>query len=324
MNRSLVSVVVPTYNRADLITDALDSVYQQTYRPIELLIIDDGSTDSTPGIVQQWTLLHQKAKVFDIKYIKQTNQGGNPARNNGIQNATADFIAFLDSDDCWHPEKINLQLQRFINKNVGAVYCGVRHILASDGTQTEPSGRVYPEGDLLKQLLVKDVTAPTSTYLVRKKVFDAMGAFDTSLQARQDWDMWIRVAKWGKIHAVPRPLVDYRTHEGERTASNPMKEVRAYQRIREKYKLLIRQQPFSVQAASKAAYCKRMGRVHFHHNISRTKAFRYYIQAIYWSPLDFDNWAAFIGFFLPGKLRRVLHKFWNKKLGRTIFAIRSH
>lgn len=319
----LVSVIIPTYNRAHLITDALDSVFVQNYRPIELIIVDDGSQDATENIVKTWISFHQE-KGFMCRYIKQVNQGGNPARNKGIETAKGDFIAFLDSDDCWHQEKTSLQMKRFTGSKVGAVYCGVQEVDTKSNKILEKAPRTYSEGELLDQLLTRDVTAPTSAYIVRKIVFQEVGLFDTKLLARQDWDMWIRIAQWGKIHAVPRALVDYRTHEGERTASNPMKEIRAYRKIRKKYHQLLSQQPSSVQAASNAAYYKRMGRVHFHQEISRKKAFQYYLMAIFCSPADFDNWAALVGFFLPARFRQRLHKTWNSVFGGTSLTIRSH
>lgn len=319
----LVTVVVPTYNRADLIVDALDSVRAQTHRPIELLIVDDGSTDGTEEVVQDWQCRHE-SKDFTLSYIRQDNQGGNPARNNGIRNASGKYIAFLDSDDTWLPYKLEKQLPKLSDADVGAVYCGVQHMNFQTHHIIEPSSRRYPEGELLQQLLVRDVTVQTSAYVVRRDAFEKVGDFDTSLLARQDWDMWIRVAAAYKIACVPEVLVNFREHTGVRTASNPLKEIDGYQMIRKKYAPLLAQASLPCRLQARSSYFKRMGRVYFKHRISIPKAISYSLGAIACWPFDFDAYAALGGMLLPRKIRQSLHRIWNRALGKTAFAIRSH
>ena len=320
----LVSVIIPNYNREDLVLDALYSVYNQDYKPIELIIVDDGSTDSSVQAIRSWIKNQDKAD-FTCKLIEQKNGGGNVARNKGIANASGDLIAFLDSDDLWDKDKLSKQVAELHSRQgVGAVYCGLRHVAYPSNNVIEDANRSYPQGELLAEMLVKDSTAPTSCYLVRKEVFEKVGSFDTSLQARQDWDMWIRISAEYRIHAVKKALVSYRHHEGERTASNPLKEIKAYQRIRSKYKHLYAQLPFLKRQKANSAYYKRMGRVHFHHKISTSKALWYYVIAILSYPLDFDAFAALAGFFFPKELRRTIHLLWNKVFAKTRFAIRSH
>ena len=320
----LVSVVIPTFNRAEMLADALTSVAQQSYRPIELIIADDGSTDNTAEVVQKLVEQHQTTG-FELSYYRQKNQGGNPARNLGIQHARGEYVAFLDSDDCWDANKLELQIAEIEkDPNAGAVYCGVRHVKASTGEVTEPTNRIYPSGDILSQMLVRDVTSPTSAYVVKKAVFDLVGCFDVDLQARQDWDMWIRVASVSNISCIAEPLVDFREHEGIRTASNPMKEIHAYARIMEKYRDLRVQQNWLVNCAAKSAYFKRMGRVHFHHKISTSQALIYLFKAVLCWPFDFDAWAALVGVLIPSGVRAKMHRIWNRLFGRTRFGIRSH
>ena len=320
---ALVSVVLPTFNRSRLLIDALDSVVHQTYSPIEVIVVDDGSQDDTKARFDAWAL--KQDATLKATYIYQQNQGGNVARNRGIEAAQGQFVAFLDSDDLWHPEKLQSQISVFSDEpEFGAVYCGVRHVDAETGAITEPSSRAYPSGQLLEQMLVKDVTAPTSTYVVRREVFDEVGLFDTSLKARQDWDMWIRVAARYPIGCVAKPMVDFRDHAGPRTASNPQKEIDGYRFIREKYASLLQEAPRSVRLKAAASYYRRMGRVHLHHSISRPKALGYYVASIVTWPFDFDSYAAFAGFFLPGNFRASLHRGWNKVFGKTPFSIRSH
>tara|TARA_B110000027_G_scaffold989_1_gene850 strand:- start:148 stop:1119 length:972 start_codon:yes stop_codon:yes gene_type:complete len=320
----LISIVIPTYNRAHLILEALETCVLQTYRPIEIVVVDDGSTDRTIASVQD---LNKGSSHQDVtlKIVKQENKGGNAARNNGIKNSSGEFIAFLDSDDLWNKTKLKKQYELISRSDIiGGVYCGLRQVEVESGKILTDENRIYTEGFILSQLLIKDVTAPTSAYLIRKKVFDEIGCFDESLQARQDWDMWIRLAEKYEIRAVRENLMDLRHHKGPRTASNPHKEINAYIKIRKKYQHLLVKQPKNIQKEAKANFYKRLGRVHFHHNISKRIAFSYYIKGIALFPKDFDNWAALVGFFLPKTIRTKINGLWNKVFSKTKFAIRSH
>jgi glycosyltransferase involved in cell wall biosynthesis len=323
--RPLVSVVVPTYNRADMLADALVSVYEQDYRPIELVLVDDGSEEDVEAVFLSWAGGKIAEAEFFVQYIRQENLGGNAARNNGIQNAKGEFIAFLDSDDLWHSEKISKQVALLQEaSDVGAVYCGLQHVYLGSGIVVKPEARGYPSGSILDKMLVHDVTAPTSTYMVRKDVFGIVGAFDKQLQARQDWDMWIRIAARYHIGVVPEVLVDYREHDGVRTASNPEKEINAYRAILKKYKNLLASRPLHIRLAAKASYFRRMGRVHFHQGISVPKAFGYQLLSILYWPFAFDSYAALLGMLLPATLRQNIRRAWNRVFSATALGIRSH
>lgn len=320
----LVSVVIPTYNRAHLVLDALESVAAQTYRPLEILVVDDGSTDETVRVVERW-LSERSQEDLAGRCLRQENQGGNVARNTGIASAAGEIIAFLDSDDCWLAEKISKQVDVLRgDPELGAVYCGVRHVNATSGEPFGSTERTYPYGDILAEILVRDVTAPTSTYAVRRRVFEEVGSFDTDLRARQDWDMWIRIASRCSIGAVPQPLVDYRDHPGPRTASDPTRELRGYTRIREKYAALLARQPVGVRLAARSAYLKRRGRVFHHHRISWTRGLLNLIGAVALWPFDFDTWAALGGCLIPGGLRRSIRGQWDRAFSGTALGIRSH
>ncbi len=324
MNK-LISVVIPTYNRGDLITNALDSVYAQSYRPLEVVVVDDGSTDVTESIVAEWKIGKNNGDDFIMKYIRQENSGGNAARNRGIKESTASVIAFLDSDDLWLPDKLARQMDVLVSdSNIGAVYCGVRHVALDTGEIIEPVNRNYSSGNILSEMLVHDVTSPTSTYIVKREVFDKVGLFDENLQARQDWDMWIRIASKYNIGVVPDALVDYREHTGVRTATNPQKEIDAYQNIMKKYSALRKQLPLYIRQRAKASFYRRMGRVYFHHKISYSKALFYQLRGIIIWPFEFDGYAALMGMFMPAGVRQRLNHLWNSLFGATKFAIKSH
>ena len=322
----LVSVVIPTYNRAPIVCDALESVRRQTYRPIEVIVVDDGSTDGTEALTRDWQAKHATEDGFISRYVSQKNQGGNVARNRGIAQCTGDYVAFLDSDDCWLPEKLAKQMRVLLTNDddMGAVYCGLCHVELATGEVLETPRRSFPTGRLLDQLLVRDVTAPTSAYLIRRGVFRHVGIFDTELQARQDWDMWIRIASKYRIGAVPEALVEYREHSGERTRTDPQKEINAYQRILAKYASLRLGLSLSTRRSVKAAYYRRMGRVYYHHGISTRKAIGFHAKSILTWPCDFDSYSAFVGIFLPSRVRRAMHQRWNHIFGATRFSIRSH
>ena len=235
------------------------------------------------------------------------------------------MIAFLDSDDLWHADKLEKQAAVLLaNDKAGGVYCGLRHVFVESGFVQKPSPREYPEGNLLSQMLVHDVTAPTSTYLLRASVFEQVGRFDEQLQARQDWDMWIRLASKYEIRVVPEVLVDFREHGGDRTATNPQKEIDGYHTIMKKYASLRGQRTFAVRQAAKASFYRRMGRIYFHHKISILKACAYQTRAILSWPFVFDSYAALFGMLLPASFRRMVHQVWNRMFGATPLAIKSH
>ncbi|MBI6630259.1 glycosyltransferase family A protein [Pontibaca salina] len=319
----VVSVVIPTYNRAHILCDALDSVLVQSFTDLEVIVVDDASDDGTEIAVHDWR--SRNRPPFPIRFIRQARGGGNVARNRGIAEARGEFVAFLDSDDLWHADKIARQVTRLrARPDHGAVYTGLREVELSTGAVLAQHGHRFPEGDLLDALLVSDVTAPTSTYLVRRQVLLDAGCFDPALAARQDWDMWIRVAERTMIACVPEALVDLRLHSGPRTASDPTRELQAYELILKKYQPLRRSRGLKVRLAARASYHRRTGRVHLHYLGRRWRAIRHYLIAILYWPFAVDTWAALIGAALPARLRAVLRRRWNAIFGGTAIGIRSH
>lgn len=127
MTQNLISVIVPTFNRADLILKPLNSVCNQTYRPIELIVVDDGSTDRTKEVIQNWKS-ENESEDFIIKYIFQKNSGAPAARNNGIRNSAGRYLQFLDSDDELLPEKLTLQFEKMKIENTPICICDYKHL----------------------------------------------------------------------------------------------------------------------------------------------------------------------------------------------------
>ncbi|MEK7480994.1 MAG: glycosyltransferase [Patescibacteria group bacterium] len=200
--KPLVSVIVPTYNRAHTLARAIASVLAQSFNDFELIVVDDGSTDNTKEIM---------ARFHDarIQYVKIVHQGAAAARNKGIEMAQGDFVAFQDSDDEWLPEKLAAQvdMMRQSPPSVGVVYTGFTKITKS-GAHKEypPASLMRKEGALLVELLL-DNFITTQAALVRISCLRAVGGFDERLYGMQDWELWIRIAKQWEFAYVPRKLV---------------------------------------------------------------------------------------------------------------------
>lgn len=320
--RPLVSVVIPTYQRAGLIAEALDSVAGQTWRPLEAVVVDDGSTDDTQAAVMAWADRHPDIAV---RYVWQENAGGNAARNHGIRLSRGAYVAFLDSDDTWSPDKTTRQMAVLqADPTLGAVYCGLVETDAATGEVLRRPIVSMATDNMLDRLLVRDETAPTSAWIIANSVLEAVEGFDETLRARQDWDLWIRVAAVTGIGAVTEPLMQLRHHDGPRTASDPSRELRAYAIIREKNRALLATRPLSLQLAARAAFHRRAGRVNLHYMKRRGRALGHYLTAVAVWPPEPDSWYALLGWFLPGGLRQHLRGAWNGLFGRTRFGIRSH
>lgn len=207
-----VSVVIPAYNAADTLGDALDSVFDQTFTDHEVIVVDDGSTDSTRDVL--------RARGERIRVLTKANEGRpSTTRNLGARAARGEYLAFLDADDRWRPEKLARQVA-VLDRNpaVGLVYSGTA-ITDNEGRivrTTHPSpggrGRIYP------LLCVRNIMVGSSAMARRQAVAEA-GWFDESLTSIENWDLWIRIARRWEIDFVDEPLTLYRVHTGNRSAN---------------------------------------------------------------------------------------------------------
>jgi glycosyltransferase involved in cell wall biosynthesis len=200
-----VSVIIPTHNRAHIIPQTIDSVLAQTFRDFEIIVIDDGSTDDTSAVLQ-------KRYGEKITCIRTKNCGLSAARNRGITAARGQYIAFLDDDDAWLPDKLKLQTALMQNNpSLGLVYCGCYTIAADDTVISET--RPLKRGELFEDLLrSNDIVGSASAVLVAGSLFSKAGCFDETLTACEDWDMWIRIARDFPIDFIDKPLVMVRRH----------------------------------------------------------------------------------------------------------------
>ena len=218
----LVSVIMPTYNSARYICEAIESVLSQDYPHKELIVVDDGSTDETIELVGRYR--------DRLRLVTQDNQGSAVARNTGLSSARGDFIAFLDSDDVWLPGKLRSQVDHLIRHPfIGMVYSrwevwepdaqGCFHTVP----RTAPAPEDDPEGSaglvldgsgwLYNRLLFSSILH-TITVMARRSLIDTVGPFDTELKRGQDYDYWLRASRHTEIHQLDQVLALYRLHGG--------------------------------------------------------------------------------------------------------------
>ncbi|MFH1879124.1 MAG: glycosyltransferase family 2 protein [Candidatus Omnitrophota bacterium] len=201
-NDPLVSIIIPTHNRHELLTRALRSVFAQTFEDYELIIIDDGSSDATRACIDKLA----DGRIIYIRHEKC--RGGAAARNTGIRQARGKYISFLDDDDEWLPEKLNVQVKKMesVTDKAGVIYCGCEIIYPGEKGYVRVCCPEY-RGDLRYELL-KGTTlcGGLSAVLARKECFEKAGMFDEALSSCQDWDMWKRIADHYEFEFVPDVL----------------------------------------------------------------------------------------------------------------------
>ncbi|MCD4781953.1 MAG: glycosyltransferase family 2 protein [Candidatus Omnitrophica bacterium] len=214
---SKVSIVMPAYNAQDYIEETIASVLAQTCHDYELIIVDDGSTDRTRDIASEFVRKHSSI----IRLISQKNQGPSVARNSGIQSADGEYIAFLDSDDLWAKEKLELQLQRFHSHPEFQLVHTNRKRIHPDGQEIPSAHRIVPEGQLFDEL-IWDNCICTSSVMVRRKCLLEVGGFDESpeLLRSEDYDLWLRLAHKYEFGFVSLPVTLYRVQTSGYNRSN--------------------------------------------------------------------------------------------------------
>jgi len=231
-NQPTVSVIIPTYNRAHLVGRAIQSVLNQTYQDFEVIIVDDGSTDNTEEIIKEFQKNNKRIRCIKHKQ----NVGGSAARNTGIKASRGEYIAFLDSGDEWFSSKIEKQLKLFLlgDANLGAVGSG-KIVVHSNMHKSEikiPKGYF---GDIYKGLLKgESFPGATSTIVIKKECFEKAGLFDESLKSSQEYDLYIRVAKYYYFDVVREPLVKW-IFESNSIGSDMNAQVQGKKRMLQKY-----------------------------------------------------------------------------------------
>lgn len=258
MKKPEVSVIIPVYNCERYIAEAVESVLAQSYRDYEIIVVDDGSTDGTRRALEPY--------MGAIRYIYQENRGEPAARNAGIRNAAGEFIAFLDADDLWLPDKLELQIGYFdSHRDYGLVYTDDKTF--DDNGIIEESVKLcrnleQPSGWIFGQLFMENLFQ-TSSVILRKECIDKVGLFDETLLIGCDYHMWLRIARHFKVGYLDKPLSMYRQHTNmaTRTVSRNLRNgepwgVLVLKKILELY-------PETVSELGKAVVNRRLSELYF-------------------------------------------------------------
>lgn len=289
LNSTVVSVVIPTYNRRGALIRALDSVAAQTHNRIETIVIDDCSDDP----VEAW-LDSSKHSLYDLKIVRHDeNRGAPAARTTGIKKATGEYIAFLDDDDAWKPKKIERQLEVFSEyKNCGMVYVGREFI--SDGSivtraVTEKSGYLH------RELLCKNFIGSYSTVMVHRAAVDSAGMPDERFPTEQDWEWYIRIARDWQIIAIAESLTKRygsgisSKYESKRKISYPL--------LLEKYEDDAAEYGWLFVRYWKSRILFDAGWEALIRTEERRISRRYFVKSLVYNPLNYSSWAFLIASF---------------------------
>lgn len=208
----LISVIIPTYNRGWIIKEAIDSVLAQDFVNFELIVVDDGSIDNTHDILNSYQ--------NNILVLRQNNKGVSAARNRGLAAASGHFIAFLDSDDIWLPQKLSQQVD-FFHSNPDALICQTEEIWIRNNVRVNPKKRhKKPSGMIFEPSLSLCLVSP-SAVMINRNLFEEVGLFDETLPACEDYDLWLRISCRHPVHLIDTPLIIKRGGHDDQLSASP-------------------------------------------------------------------------------------------------------
>lgn len=225
-----VTAVITTHKREPkMVERALKSVLAQTYSNMEVIVVDD-----SPADFAHREAVAEMVRSYGVTYIPhETCQGACVARNTGLQHATGNFIAFLDDDDEWKPEKTAIQLAAVTDDSIALVYCNHEDVNEDLGTRTVQI-HDYHRGQIFDKLILRNFIGSTSFPLLRTSAVREIGGFDPMMASAQDFDLWVRLAEKFAVNYVEEPLVVYHTHSGDQITKNFKKKIAGMERIVEK------------------------------------------------------------------------------------------
>lgn len=281
-----VSVIIPAFNREGTIDRALNSVLDQDFENFEIIVVDDCSDDDTVEVVME----------FDDDRIKciqhHTNKGASEARNTGIKCAKGQYIAFLDSDDEWDSDKLRRQIQKIeqANQTIGVIYTGYQ---VKYSGEMEVGQVPSKKGDIYQAQLAKDWVSPTSAVMVKAECFDAVGGFDTSLPARQDYEMWLRLSQRYEFEYIKEPLVTLHTESKNRITTDIQSRIQAHKMLLDRLDNDISNLPFHQRRKVIATQYFTIARYSQRHSAGNL-AIKFFVRSIMINPLYFKAWLAFL------------------------------
>ena len=299
-----ISVIIPTYNSKRSLERALDSVFAQTFKDFETIVVDDGSADATESMV--------RVNYPEATLLQQANSGVSKARNCGVEIASGDYLAFLDADDAWREDKLALQYAQFMSKPELAMVFTDNDVIDKDGNYRclyRKRERLM-EGDLVRNIFSNSGVC-TSTVMVRRSVFLNEGGFNESLITAEDDDLWIRIAARYPVTLLEQPLVKYTLSEGSlsRTPDYIFKGVSQYLRLIE-----TREDYADIRERLNGLIAKKWSRLHFsngwyHMNNKRlTLARERFLQASHFDPSNHKAKIYYLITLLPLPLLNLLRK----------------
>lgn len=231
-----ISAIIPTYNSEKYIVRTLESICNQSILPNEIVIVDDGSTDRTIEIINNYVMAHRE--ITDrVKIFQQLNAGAGAARNKAIKEATGEWIAFLDSDDIWDEKKIQIVAEEIDKHPQSTIFAHDEYAVNEDNLNAKRLCELHKKynasEDLFLQLYRGNLFS-TSCMVISRSILEKTGGFDESLRSAQDYDLWIRCSMYGKLHYIEKPLETYVVREGNIT-SNTYRRYVCEMRICRKY-----------------------------------------------------------------------------------------
>jgi glycosyltransferase involved in cell wall biosynthesis len=281
-----VSVIIPVYNGADEVGRAIESALAQKNIAVEVIVINDGSKDDTASVLEEYG--------DKIRAVNQHNSGLSKTRNNGIALATGEWVAFLDHDDYWLPEKLSLQVKAAERTGFDIVYTNAGNfgdVGRVGELRSEPKAMV--EGDLLEPLL-QDNFIVVSSVMIRRAVIKDIGCFDTSLPSVEDWDLWLKLSARG-VHfaAVSEPVTMYQWRAGSMSKNFELMRSTRHSIVKRALKTdRAKALPWSIRrrALANIESCSAW----FMAGSSPQKAIRWYMNSLWYWPFNLNSWKGIV------------------------------
>jgi len=278
-----VSVVVTCYNYGGYLGECLDSVLSQSYSDLEIILVNDGSTDQTAEVARGFL------KETRVRYIEQENAGQARAKNVGIGHSTGNFVAFLDADDAWEREKLEKQIPLFTDPRIGVVYSLARYVDAEGRRVVLDQSHLsfHPHAGNVTRQLFMDNFVPFSSSVVRKEILDQARGFDERLKMGIDWDLWLRLSLSWAFGYVDDTLLVYRVgHPGQMSKNTEVRH-RCVDRIMASF--LERYPGVLPRGDIRRAFAYTLANRGYHYSdIEPGASLAYYLRAISYSPIYFD------------------------------------
>jgi glycosyltransferase involved in cell wall biosynthesis len=255
MPMTLVSTLLPTYDRVEFVGGAIETVLGQTHEAVEVIVVNDGSTDGTERVLEAYRARDERVRPFH----RSANRGIADGRNHALAHARGEYVCVLDDDDRWHPEKIERQLAVFddCDETCGVVYTG--GVACRNGRAVGTySPRADRRGDIYPEILADFGLNPYSSHMIRRSCFERVGTYDTRFPHGEDWDLSIRLAREYEFAAVPEPLVERRLHEANR--SQQFRDTTDMELVWDEYGAAIRRHP-EIEARFVTRWYRRRSRV---------------------------------------------------------------